>query len=141
MQALNKLLQEHDMIERLVVRLDGIARSTVAAADAAFLAVQQLNQALDSHLAHEDLFLYVDAMKSCRFSREIEKFRSDFDDLTQDWGSYLVNWSPLEMKSHWADFCKQTLHLMKRLRDRVAQENELLYPMALQTNRIRLRVA
>ena len=103
----------------------------------------QLSVELDEHLGKEDSFLYSNLMheQDHPLAQAAVKFKSDIAMLRHDWADYLSEWSADVIGGDWGFFRQQTLHLMDRLRERLAQENALLYPLMLKHSHIRLRAA
>jgi hypothetical protein len=123
--------------------LAGIAEDPVSDVVGALFARANLSIALDDHLSREDAFLYgkLIGTQPDRFPGAVSKFHADFAELASAWQDYLKMWDPSAIASDWTEFCRETTIMMGWLRQRIADENALLYPLALQTGRIRLRQA
>jgi hypothetical protein len=130
--------------------LGGLAEALVMAIEAsprdmsAIVGVRSdLAIGLGEHLAKEDGFLYEKSIRAteANFTEALDRFESDFANLGEDWKAYLEEW-PADAIAHDFDrFAEATVSLMGRLGARIAHENSLLYPLALQGGRIRLRAA
>jgi iron-sulfur cluster repair protein YtfE (RIC family) len=133
------LMAEHD---RLVVQIDAFERSVEGGDHVAIhRAFAELSADLIAHLAKEDSNIYPrliagdDIASSDAALAVIEEFK----DLAADW-TVLIGWASLEaIKAEPVRFTSWSQELVERLRGRVRQENELLYPQALRAAHIRLR--
>ncbi len=142
MQDYQTLIAEHD-------RLDGFAINMMAIVagprnpDGAIAARATLSIDLEDHLSREDSFLYDRLLEKegDAFSQAVGAFHRDFANLTRDWVDYLRGWDADRVSADWSSFAQDTLSIMHRLRERIAAENDLLYPLALERGHIRLRAA
>ena len=142
MQDYQTLLTEHDGMDALAEQLLEIARGTCDV-QAALETRAKLSVDLDDHLSREDSFLYDEAMGATRtsFPAAVLRFRQTFADLTADWSDYLRTWDADCITVDWAMFAAETTAITHRLRERIAEENDILYPLALHQSHIRLRAA
>lgn len=142
MQDFATLIVEHD-------RMDAMAADLIAMVDAqdghdpaeAYDKVRALALCLDTHLAHEDEYLYAgDAARTpALLDRAVGRLTTDFAALKAEWSTYLREWSEENISIDWPSFARATVWMMEQLRARIAFENAVLYPLALQYGRIRLR--
>lgn len=142
MHDFETLIAEHDHMDALAAELTLAMTSAHSVQDVLALRAD-LSITLDEHLAKEDAFLYdelIDARQPA-FPAAIARFHSSFADLATDWADYLQSWDADCIEAEWQEFAAETVVMMQRLRARIAEENSLLYPMALRTNHIRLRLA
>ena len=142
MHDFETLMIEHDHLDALAVALT-TAMSSARSVDALLAIRAELSIGLEEHLSKEDAFLYnglIDARQP-DFPAEIARFHSSFATLAADWTDYLQSWDAECIEAEWQEFAHETVLMMQRLRARIAAENALLYPMALRTNHIRLRMA
>ena len=142
MQDYQTLIIEHDHLKLLADRMLG----AVAGAPDIGTAIgirSELSVAVGSHLTREEHFFYEELMapRDGKFPAAVAEFRSSFASLTEAWSDYLRHWDADGIAADWAGFARQTTAMMNRLRERIADENRLLYPLALQSCRIRLRTA
>lgn len=136
-----RLMEEHDRIDRHLDRLsDLIARPTEDAV-AATLILSDLSEELRLHLAHEDSLIYrpMVAAQQPAFAKAADEFCQQFDALRIDWERYLVEWTTGIIRADWAGFRASTIDIIDRLSARVRAENDLLYAAALQAGAITLR--
>lgn len=143
MQNLAQLIEDHDTLAWGVKRLTEIASSPEPHAEQAYDQLRIFSDQLDAHLYAEADFIYADEMRKdpSRLDKEIIEFEQEFLDLKNDWHMYLTEWSEENMAVDWMEFSRHTLHMMGRLLERIEKENAVLYPLALQHARIRLRAA
>ena len=142
MQDYQTLIIEHDRLNLLAGRL---ARAVAGQpnVDAALGMRAELSAAVESHLTREEGFLYeeLSAPGDGKFQAAVAEFRQSFANLSELWPDYLRDWDADRIAADWAGFAAQTVAMMERLRARITDENRLLYPLALQGCRIRLRTA
>jgi hypothetical protein len=136
-----RLLEDHDRIDRQLARLTNVINDPQEDAVAATLILSDLSEELRLHLAHEDSMMYrpIIAAKQRDFIDAADRFCQEFDALRQDWERYLVEWTTGIIRADWAGFRASTQSMIKRLDARVRAENELLYVAALQAGIIPLR--
>ena len=142
MQNFQTLLAEHDHLDELALTLVRIAERAEPDAAKALHARAAFSASLDDHLGRETAFLdgELHEGKVPEFSDAVVKFHSDFNDLAADCGHYLRLWDLAAADADWPRFCGETTAIMARLRTRINEENNLLYPLALRYSRIRLRM-
>jgi hypothetical protein len=142
MQDLQTLIAEHDHMDDLAEQLIAIATDREDVTGALCLRAT-LSISLEDHLSREDSFLYDQLLGATDkvFPAAVLDFRRSFADLAADWGDYLSTWDAECIRADWASFAAETIAIMHRLRARIADENALLYPLALQKGHIRLRAA
>lgn len=142
MQDYQTLIAEHDQMDGLAEQLIALISGREDAAGALCLRAT-LSITLDDHLSREDSFLYDELLGATDkvFPAAVLEFRRSFADLAADWGDYLSSWDAECIRADWASFAAETVAIMHRLRARIADENALLYPLALQKGHIRLRAA
>lgn len=138
MPSIHALIEDHASLELYVGAIREAARSAAFDAPRAGAAIQALRIALDTHLADEAGFLYVDHMRSdpTRLEEEIVAFDLEFADLTARWGDYLDHWLIAAIAADPIGFAAETEALMGRLESRISAENRILYPLALQESRV-----
>lgn len=141
MQNIQRLIEEHRQIDDLALGLVEIVQSPQPAPMEAFSTLRKLSACLDEHAASEEGFLYSDHMtvNAGQLEKEIEAFERAFQDLTEEWSIYVREWTPDNIEIDWHNFSHATQWVMERLRERIALENEILYPLALRHGRIKLR--
>jgi hypothetical protein len=138
---LERLVKEHDSLTLLTDRLIGAITASPRDLDAIVDLRNELAIVLHEHLAKEDGFLYVESLRAseAHFVEALDTFEQDFARLGEDWKRYLEEW-PGDLIAHDIDhFSAITIALLTRLKARITHENTLLYPLALQQGRIRLR--
>lgn len=143
MQDFQTLIAEHDRLDALAARLtDNVLHRMRSVAEVLSLRAD-LSVTLDHHMSSEDGFLYNDliSQRCPGYPQAIDRFHDSFADLATDWEDYLRSWDEQCVDASWEEFADQTIHMMRRLRARIAEENALLYPMALRGGGIRLKAA
>jgi len=135
-------MQEHDHLDDLSIALKGAVGANRDLAT--ILKIRSdLSLLLETHLAREDRFLYEPLLEreADDLARAVDAFHRTFAELATDWADYLRGWDPDAIASDPEGFAGETLHIVARLRARIAEENRLLYPRALIEGHIRLRAA
>lgn len=135
-----RLLAEHDHIDalcRVLMRTVTVERPDLGE----IMGVRaDLSAALAQHLAHEDSFIYPAIASRCGKTAQVaDAFVVEFSDLVHDWAVYLAEWSAECIAADWATFRTETIAIIRRLRERVRRECELLYPTALKSGAVTLR--
>jgi Hemerythrin HHE cation binding domain len=138
MQDIVTLFDDHDRLDGLAVQLAEIVKATAADSTGAFLLLCELSADLAAHLADEDAAIFAQSLER---PADVVRFECEFADLTGAWALYLREWSMENIVADWSGFATETAWMMQRLRARIAQENALLYPLALQRGTIRLKAA
>jgi iron-sulfur cluster repair protein YtfE (RIC family) len=135
------LIEEHDRIVIMAVEFERLVALAEPDMESLIALRARLSSEVVRHLAHEDAFIYPEMIEhgSERIARTARQFVEEFEDLRNDWVLFLEEWSTECIIGDWIGFREETHAIMRRLRFRVQQENEILYPMALQTGAIRLR--
>lgn len=142
MQDFETLIAEHDELDMLAESMARIVITRDCATEA-LAARAVLSIALDDHLRSEDGFLYDPLISSSPrdYPNAVNTFHQSFADLAGDWSEYLRSWDAACIEADRDAFNRETIAMMARLRARIAEENRLLYPLALQRGHIRLRAA
>jgi hypothetical protein len=143
MHDIERLIQEHKAMDELAQDLLALVERPEPRVEEAFSLVRRLSACLDEHLAAEQGFLYANHLAAAlgRLDEEVVAFERAFADLKEEWALYLLEWTPENIGIDWRNFAHATGWVIRRLRERIAQENDILYPLALQQCRIRLRPA
>jgi hypothetical protein len=139
MQNFVELLKDHALILSATNNLTTITRAETPDAGAAFDALRRLARLLDMHLRAEAEF--IDANHEVGhndFSALAEEHGERFDDLVDEWGVYLREWTEEHVRDDWRTFAEATDWMMGRLNEQVEAENQSLYPAALRYGLIRL---
>ncbi len=141
MLSIDRLIEEHEAKDDMAQMLMELVCSSEPKTYEAFSLLRRLAACLDEHLAGEAGFLYSDHLRAspARLEEEVLAFEEAFEDLKQEWSTYLHEWTPDNIELDWRNFDHTTQWIMRRLRTRIAQENDILYPLALHYGRIRLR--
>jgi hypothetical protein len=139
MISFEALIREHDELDAMAVAL--LALLEDSAIEAALAQRALLAAALSSHLEHEDLHVYPKLMACPDGSTAMtaQAFAEQFLDLAEHWGTHLSAWN---LQAAWINptaFRQATQAIIFRLRERIRQENGLLYPAALRASVITLR--
>ena len=136
-----RLLFEHDSIDRALARLQRLTDASVPDVPAVSHALSDLARELADHLAHEDSFIYPRMIESSvgHVASIARSFVDEFVALTGDWKTYLVEWLPDCIAGDWDGFKRDTDAIAERLAARVRAENGVLYSAALNHGLIPLR--
>ncbi len=139
MQNFVELLKDHALILAATHSLTGITRSGICRPDAAHDALRRLSRQLDNHLRAEAEFIDADRDHGHHdFTSLANEHGQRFDDLVQEWGTYLGEWTEENIAADWSTFVWATDWMVERLNEQVEAENQSLYPAALRYGLIRL---
>lgn len=136
-----QLIDDHDEIDRLTRELDVVANAAHPDPASASEVLLSLATAVREHLAHEDRTIYSRLTNGKRRppgTPEID-FEAAFQELSDDWQTYLSDWNLDLLACDWPSFVAETAAMMARLRIRVRDETNLIYPLAMQQGLIGLR--
>lgn len=92
----------------------------------------KLARALIAHLALEDGYLYPDMLNGQNMEARMvaRDFQGEMGDLAGRFTDYMARWSDDRIAGEWPRFCTETREVMAMLAERIARENERLYPLA-----------
>lgn len=143
MHDIERLIEDHELLDNLARDLIDIVRSPLPSAENAYALLRHLSASMNEHLNAENGFLYDQHYRAepGRLQKEVEAFERDFRELDVEWSLYMNEWTLENISVDWRNFAHATLWVMTRFRDRLVQENDILYPLALQSGRIRLRAS
>ena len=137
-----RLIHEHAEIDKLSRRLEMEVERPEPDVQGVAALLGELSLAVKEHLAAEDRSVYerlIGAKHDKAWRAEVD-FEATFQALASDWTTYLADWMTADgIENDWPTFAEETLGMMSRLRQRVRDETDLIYPMALQRGFIRLR--
>lgn len=141
MLEIEQLIQEHKAMDELAQALLTLVKSPDPHVEKAFSIVRRLSAYLDEHLAAGRNLLYANhsAAVPGRLDEEAAAFERALTDLKEDWALYLHEWIPDNIGIDWRNFSHATQWIINRLRERIAQESDILYPLTLHQGGIRLR--
>ena len=136
-----RLLHEHDRIDRALARLQRLTDAQVPDVPAVSCALSDLAGELVDHLAHEDSFIYPRMIESSvgHVASIARGFVDEFAALSEEWKIYIVEWLPENIAGDWDGFKRDTDAILARLAARVRAENSVLYSAALNHGLIPLR--
>jgi hypothetical protein len=94
----------------------------------------KLARELIGHLAVEDRLLYPALIGSVdqRTSTVARRFKEEMGGLSSTFTSYMREWTDQRITAEWSAFCSETRALLAALSNRIARENNELYPLANQ---------
>lgn len=139
MQNFVELLKDHALIVSAAKSLTGLTRSAAADPEAAFASLCQLARLLDNHLRAEAEFIKSENLfGNGDFAALAEQHGERFDDLIEEWGTYLLEWTQENIRANWTTFAGATDWMVGRLTEQIEAENQSLYPAALRYGLIRL---
>ena len=139
MQNFIELLKDHTLILAAGKSLVDVTKSPEPRPEAAFQALGRLVRLLGTHLRDEDDFISQDrATGYPEFTALAMEHGQPFEELVQEWTSYLANWTPETIRADWAGFGRATCRIVISLEEQVEAENVSLYPAALKYGLIRL---
>lgn len=143
MYGIGKLVDDHEQLEQLAGELTVLARHDVPAPLLASELIEQFAQARERHEAVDATVLHAetDCGQPSRFEAAVLAYRRDHGYADAAWMRYYNSWTREKIERDWSGFARATLIIMDAERTRMAHEDRVLYPMALQANRVRLRAA
>lgn len=134
-----RLIGEHAEIAARAARL----AATTKAADATTIrvALDDLADALVDHLATEDRDVHPRLMAARDGATRLgaEAARRRYETLAADWLALIGHWTEHAIAADRDGFAAAAAALIKRLYDRIREEDDLLYPAALATGQMALR--
>lgn len=135
------LMEQHDRLDELADRLVALARNHETPAADCTMLLAEMSVILSAHLAAEAEFLYGKAQGPAdhEFAATLADFEQDFSLLDEGWRHFLSHWTPQHIAADRPGFQSQASDLMTVLKLRIARENAVLYPLALEKGRISLR--
>ena len=136
-----RLIREHDEIDRVARTMCDVVDRDVSAVDDAVALRSRLSLLVSDHLQFEDPQVYGPLIaRQARGSGEVPlDLVADLTALRGAWSDYLDGWSDEAMRVDWPAFGTQTRAILAWLQERVRLETRLIYPVALQQGDIRLR--
>jgi hemerythrin-like domain-containing protein len=142
MVSFEHLIREHDELAEMA---DGLERVLIPARPNVARAIKlrtTLCTLLHDHLAKEDAEVYPRLMAAADPATAYlaGQFFTDYASLTYELTSYLTRWTEDAAAAEWRLFCGATRGVLTRLRNRISDENAMLYPTALAASAISLRV-
>jgi hypothetical protein len=139
MQNFVELMKDHALILSATKSLTAITQADDTDAKAAFTVLRQLARLLDNHLRAEAAFIDANhRIGDGDFAALAEQHGERFDDLIEEWGIYLREWTEENIRADWLAFADATDRTVERLKEQVEAENQSLYPAALRYGLIRL---
>lgn len=143
MSSYEALVGEHEALAMLIATLRAELRAARPRPDRAFRTLKRLAKALAAHLAHEDREVYPELIASAdpATSAIAQQFTRSFGALAEDWVAHLARWPTPPTAADWSEFARETLGMTARLKTRIAEENAVLYPVALAASVITFRCA
>ena len=135
------LMEQHDRLDTLADQLISMARTHEApAADCAAL-LEEMSAIMVVHLKAEEELLYSEApgADDQGLATTLADFEQDFSVLDEHWRQFVEHWTVKRIDTDRLHFRSQTSDMMTALKLRIARENTILYPIALEKGRISLR--
>ena len=141
MYDLVSLMEQHDRLDALADQLVARARDHKAPAAECGAVLTEMEAILATHLAAEAEFLYdkARAHNDNHFAATLADFEQDFSLLDEHWHHFARHWTVARIEDDCATFQSAAGDLMTALKLRIARENAVLYPLALEKGRIALR--
>ena len=129
------LIEENDAMNALADRLIVSARRDHAPASVCHQLMIDLADQFARHLSRQALFLF-DERDGWVFGQAIAGFSRQFDDFSECWQVHLKRWTQVAIEEDRKRFAGETMDLMTAFKLRIARENDILYPLALERGRI-----
>lgn len=126
------LIAEHEAIEHAAHALIRLTTGKPRPEMASHM-LEDLADLVRDHLSHEDPIVYetAKAMAAGRHGGTATASLAAFEELKGDWGDYLLHWNPETVAGDWAQFAEESVHMLERLKERVAVETAVLYSLAV----------
>jgi len=139
MPDLMRLIDDHHAMDALADELLALARPSPDAARCRAL-MTSLAGLLTTHLAREAAFLrHKPDSAQADFLQALTALIQAFGLLTEDWHAYLERWSDASrIAADRARYAGETADILTALKLRIAHENDVVYPLALDAGRIAL---
>jgi hypothetical protein len=133
-------MDDHEAMDGLADRLIHLARPGMASAEQCHLMLCSFKCQLTAHRAAEASFLaeHDGNGTSDAFDAEWTALEDAFSELSDGWKAYLGRWTVAAIETDRAAFAQETGDLMTVFKLRIARENSITYPLALETGRILL---
>lgn len=134
------LMDDHEAMDASADRLLQRARPDAGSAEECHLLLCSLKCQLVAHRAAEASFLKTDPAHapSDPFETELRALTEEFAELSESWAAYLGRWTRTAIAADRTAFWGETSDMMTALKLRIARENDITYPLALETGRISL---
>ena len=141
MTSFATLVEEHDVLDAMAVSLTRLFDGNASNAARAITLRDDISTLLDAHLLHEDADVYPMLIECAdpATADTASDFCASFRTLAGDWACYLARWDAATARKNWSVFVRESRAMIARLRRRIADENALLYPVALRATVISLR--
>lgn len=138
MLDISSLIDDHTDLDAMADRLIACARTGPATPAACRAMMMALGDRLERHLRQEAELLGDDAHAAIQtvFDAEVAAFHEEFAELPDCWRTYLSRWDEPRIADNRMRYVGETADLMTVLKLRIARENEVLYPLALEWGRI-----
>lgn len=136
-----RLVAEHDAIERLLVDLERVARAILPDPIGGAVHLRALGLALAEHSANEESAVYTRLLDTpdTDTSRAAAEFSRSYAGLASEVACYLGEWTVECMTADWEGFVAATLAIVERIRERIQRETATIYMLALRRGTIALR--
>jgi hypothetical protein len=133
-------MDDHEAIEAVADQLIQRARPGGGTAEECHQLLCSFKTRLIAHRAAEASFLQSSPDNSLTdaFEVELRALREDFSELADSWTSYLGRWTLPAITENRSAFLQETTDMMTVFKLRIARENSITYPLALETGRIAL---
>jgi hypothetical protein len=130
MELIAELCGEHRQLEAQASRLMDIVSAEVPDPATIAMVRWRMAQALSDHCAHEDLAIYDWLLASGDVSASAVAwaFQREHGALVELFGRYIVSWPVERIAREWDAFRVDTHGVVEALADRIACEEEILYP-------------
>lgn len=141
MYDLMSLMEQHDQLDALADRLVALARDHGASPAGSSALIAEMEAILATHLAAEAECLYgkTGADNDNELAATLADFEQDFSLLDAHWCQFVDHWTTKRIAAERAGFQSAATDVMTALKLRIARENAVLYPLALEKGRIALR--
>lgn len=140
MHDLCSLLDDHDAIEAIADQLINCARPGGGSAEQCHILLCSFKCQLIAHRKAEASFLQSSTQNGLfdAFEAELLALRNEFSELADSWSNYLGRWTQSAIAADRAGFGQETTDMMTAFKLRIARENSITYPLALEAGRISL---
>ena len=138
--SFERLMREHDELERRNTLLRAVARGAPAP-DEAFALLMDFATGIAEHRAQEQRLVYEPLLHLADSGdlRDQSGLRNLVTQMEADWTDYLYDWNAECIAADWTTFSELTETILGRAAERLRLENDVIYPLALKHGTIALR--
>ncbi|KQM97792.1 hypothetical protein ASE85_12935 [Sphingobium sp. Leaf26] len=126
-----QLTDEHEELAVIALELRRLMGKQEPDIEAVTRERWRLGYRLAIHLAREDKHVYPELKRhtDARIATLATAYEAEMGSLDQQYRDYMARWNSGGITTHWQGFCTETLAIIDALENRIAREEQELYPM------------